>query len=393
MFTFLKRKFINPLLELLYDSRAIGIILLSCAILSLILSNIGTASWYTHIWHIELPSTFVQWHLPHTIHEWINDGLMSLFFFLAGMEIKREIKIGELSSIKKSILPIAAAIGGMLMPAILFQIFNKGTIFSSGWGIPMATDIAFSLGVASLLGKRVPISAKIFLTALAIIDDLGAILVIALFYGGEIQLSYLILSVAIGFLIFMLNKAISFGWLQCLLGLALWFCMYNSGIHATLAGIVLACLVPTKQLLYYEQKFHPIINFIILPLFALANTAIVLPKQSLQALNNNLSWGIIVALCIGKPLGIVSACWILVKRKLAILPSKINWPILIGIGFLAGIGFTMSIFISTLAFADLALQDTAKIAVLIASLLAMIVGCIWIIFSTARTKITIENNS
>lgn len=382
--SFLKRNFINPVLEWLYDSRAIGIILLSCTCISLLLSNISTENWYTHLWHIEF-KMLAAWHLPYSIHMWINDGLMTLFFFLAGMEIKREIKIGELSSIKKAILPIGAAVGGMIVPAVLFLLFNKGTIFAGGWGIPMATDIAFSLGIASLLGKKVPISAKIFLTALAIIDDLGAMLVIALFYGGAIQLTYLLLAAAIVFLIIMINKTIRFGWLQCLLGLALWFCMYNSGIHATLAGIVFAFLIPTKQLTDYEHKVHPVVNFIILPLFAFANTAIVFPQQGLQTLSNTLSWGIIIGLFIGKPLGIISACWVLVKNKIAVLPYKTNWSTLIGAGILAGIGFTMSIFISTLAFAATTTQDIAKIAVLIASILAMVIGYAWIMLTNKKT--------
>lgn len=374
--SFLKRNFTYPTLEWLHDSRAIGIILLSCTFISLFLSNIGNTA-YTHFWHIEYKA-LAAWHLPHNLYVWINDGLMTLFFFLAGMEIKRELKIGELSSIKKAILPMGAAVGGMVAPAVIFLILNKGTAFTMGWGIPIATDIAFSLGIASLLGKKMPVSAKIFLTALAIVDDLGAILVIALFYGGTVQLTYLLLSVSIVFLIIIINKTIRFGWLQCLLGLALWFCLYNSGIHATLAGVTFAFLVPTKQLIYYEHKIHLVVNFIILPLFALANTAIVFPQQGLQALNNTLSWGVMAGLFIGKPLGIVSLCWILVKNKIAVLPYKTSWPTLIGVGILAGIGFTMSIFISTLAFTEAAMQDIAKIAVLIASFLSMGIGYAWI---------------
>lgn len=385
LFSFIKKNFVNPLLELLYDSRAIGVLLLGCTVISLILSNIQTSYWYIHIWHIEW-KMFAQWHLPYNMHLWINDGGMSLFFFLAGMEIKREIKMGELSSIKKSILPIGAAIGGMIIPVILFLLINKGNIFNKGWGIPMATDIAFSLGIASLLGKKVPTAAKIFLTALAIIDDLGAILVIALFYGQEIQLTYLILAITIAFLIFMLNKAIPFGWIQCSLALVLWYCMYNSGIHATLAGIVFAFLVPTKQLVQYEHKIHPIVNFLILPLFALINTTIIFPAQNIQILNNSLLWGIIMGLLVGKPLGIGFACYFLIKIKWAVLPSKTTVSTLIGIGILAGIGFTMSIFISTLAFSSLFIQDIAKIAVLLASLLAIIVGCIWIIITNKNIK-------
>lgn len=248
-----------------------------------------------------------------------------------------------------------------------------------GWAVPMATDIAFTLGIASLLGSRVPVALKIFITALAIIDDLGAIIVIALFYGGQLNIIYLILSLLILLTLLALKKNRSkLGWYTWLLGIALWYTMFNSGIHATVAGVLFAFTIPVKKLADLELKFHTPVYFIIMPIFALANTAIVLPEAGLGALNNSFSWGIIAGLFIGKPLGICLACYWMIKQKWATLPSKTNWHQLIGAGILAGIGFTMSIFISMLAFKDSASQDIAKIAVLISSILSMIVGYLWL---------------
>ena len=376
------RHFIDPLTAFIHDSRAIGITLLSCTILSLCLANFSiTSETFTHFWHMSFDGT-AEHHfhasflsLPNSPLVIINDLLMAFFFCLAGMEIKREMVNGELSSFKKSLLPIAAAIGGMIVPAIIFAQFNRGGNYMNGWAIPTATDIAFTLGIASLLGKRVPVSLKIFLTALAIIDDLGAIIVIALFYGGDIQWMYLLCSAVIVAAILLLNKRkINFGILHIVLGLLLWYCMFNSGIHATVAGVVFAFLIPTELLKRFELKMHIPVYFIIIPLFALANTAIVLPANALQTLNSSLSWGIIAGLCMGKPLGICLAVYVLVNRKWADLPSGVDWHKIIGAGMLAGIGFTMSIFISTLAFNEAATQDIAKISVLIASVIAMIAG-------------------
>ncbi len=382
------RHFVNPLKAFLHDSSAIGISLLSCTFISLLLSNISiTADFYLPVWNFSFDGTnnhhahLLFLSLPNSPLLIINDFLMAFFFFLAGMEIKREMVNGELSSFKKSLLPIVAAIGGMIIPAIIFAIFNLGGNYMKGWAIPTATDIAFTLGIASLLGKRVPVSLKIFLTALAIIDDLGAIVVIALFYGGDIHFIYLLCCAIIVGLMLLLNKRkTSFGIIQIILGLILWYCMFNSGIHATVAGVIFAFLIPVDLLKKFELKIHIPVYFIIMPIFALANTAIIFPKDSLQALSNTLSWGIIAGLCFGKPLGIFSACYFLVKKKFAELPSGVDWHKLIGAGMLAGIGFTMSIFISTLAFNETAKQDVAKISVLLASLIAMIAGYVFLQF-------------
>ncbi len=394
-----KKFFRDPLNHFLHDSSSIGITLLVCTALSLIITNWGKigenylAMWnysfsgvpdhHIHLWGLDLPNS------PLLL---INDGLMAVFFFLAGMEIKREMLQGELASIKQSLLPVFGALGGMIVPAILFSLINKGTDNVRGWAIPTATDIAFTLGVASLLGKRIPTGLKVFLTALAIIDDLGAIIVIAIFYGSELHLIYLLGTISLTGIIYFLNyKKVAFGFWQIICGIALWYCMFNSGIHATVAGVIFAFLVPTDLLRKYEDKIHIPVYFIIIPIFALANTAIPLPEGSLAALNTKLSWGIKIGLCLGKPLGITAFCYYLVKRKWAELPEGVNLYKLIGAGMLAGIGFTMSIFISTLAFEDVATQNEAKVSVLVASITAIILGYLWFRFEK-KPPLKIEAN-
>jgi NhaA family Na+:H+ antiporter len=304
---------------------------------------------------------------------------MSVFFLLAGMEIKREFTTGELSSIEQSSLPIVGAIGGMLVPAILFALINKGTSNMSGWAIPSATDIAFTLGIASLLGKRVPNSLKVFLTALAIIDDLGAIIIIAIFYGATINIIYLIGVAAAGVTLWLLNKKYkTLTIVHGLVGILLWYCMHRAGIHATVAGVVFAFLMPVNALAKWELRLNKPVYFFIIPLFALANTAIILPTNSLETLSSTVSLGIMAGLVIGKPLGITLACYMFIKNKKGGLPANTNWKIFISANFLAGIGFTMSIFIATLAFSSSLLQDQAKVAVLCASLVAAILGSLFL---------------
>jgi Na+:H+ antiporter, NhaA family len=385
MFGVLKRKFINPLAEIFGDSRAIGIVLLICTFTSLLVSNLAYGEVYQRFWQTEFEALH-QLHLPHTLLHWINDGLMAVFFFLVGMEIKRELVDGELKSIRQSILPIAGALGGMFVPALLFTLFNKGTAFQTGWGIPTATDIAFSLGIASLLGNKVPVGLKIFLTALAIIDDLGAILIIAIFYGSAINYVALIGCVAVIAVILVLNAfSKRFGFVQVILGILLWYFMFNSGIHATVAGVLFAFLVPARLLTTFENKLHHPVYFLVMPVFALANTAIRFPAEGLAVLNGSLPWGIILGLFVGKPLGIFLASFIMVKLRLADLPKNTSFYKMIGAGILAGIGFTMSIFIATLAFTDTTLQDVSKIAVLAASFISMIIGFVWLYKSKHET--------
>lgn len=381
----LRKYFGSPIEAFIHDSRSVGITLLVCTAFSLILTNWGEiGAHYLAMWNFSFSGTsdlhihLIGLDLPNSPLLFINDGLMAAFFFLAGMEIKREMLEGELASVKQSLLPVFGAIGGMIVPAILFSLINKGTDNIRGWAIPTATDIAFTLGVAALLGKRIPTGLKVFLTALAIIDDLGAIIVIAIFYGSELQLVYLFGVIAFTTIIYILNyKKIAFGFWQILCGIALWYCMFNSGIHATVAGVIFAFLVPTNLLKKFEDKIHFPVYFLIIPIFALANTAIPLPSGSLAALNTKLSWGIKIGLCLGKPLGITTFCYYLVKRKWAELPDGVNFYKLIGAGILAGIGFTMSIFISTLAFEHVATQNEAKVSVLAASISAIIIGYLW----------------
>lgn len=377
----IRSRFINPILEFIHDSRAVGITLFVCTIISMVLANTGAAERYIGFWNMELHAPEIL-HLPHSLLHWINDLLMAAFFFLVGMEIKRELLAGELSSFKKSIMPIAAAIGGMLAPAGIFLLFNAGTGFQHGWGIPMATDIAFSLGVASLLGKKVPFSLKVFLMALAIIDDLGAILVIALFYGGDVQVKFLLAGAAICVALFILGKTkMKFNFIHIILGLLLWYVVFRSGIHATIAGVVFALFVPLKDLSNFIHRLHDPVNFLILPIFALANTAIPIPSDFAGAISTSLSWGIIAGLVIGKPLGITFMSWLTVKLRLGEKPKGSTWFQLGGIGALAGIGFTMSIFISMLAFREVENQDISKIATLIASLAAVFIGYLWLNFA------------
>jgi NhaA family Na+:H+ antiporter len=378
----------------LHSNQSIGITLLVCTVVSLFLANWQfSTKVYTGLWNLSFDGT-LEHHthlfflsLPNSPSLVINDFLMAIFFFLAGMEIKRELVQGELSTVKKSLLPIFAAIGGMIVPALLFAMIARGSSYMPGWAIPTATDIAFTLGVASLLGKRVPAGLKVFITALAIIDDLGAILVIAIFYGGSLQWIYLLGTAVITIIIHQLNKRkIAFGWPHFLLGLVLWYCMFNSGIHATVAGVVFAMLVPVPLLPTYEKAFHTPVFFIILPIFALANTAIVFPANPIHSLSGPLSLGIIAGLVIGKPLGIFLSCYFLISKKWAQLPDGVNWHKLIGAGILAGIGFTMSIFISALAFTNAATEDIAKISVLVASLLAMVLGYGWLYAEKKQIK-------
>jgi NhaA family Na+:H+ antiporter len=372
---FLKRSFLSPLLEFIHDSRAVGIMLIICTAVSLLISNTGWGNSYAAFWNSE---THLSHFVPHTVIHWINDGLMAIFFFQVGMEIKRELLCGELASFKKSILPVAGALGGMLVPALIFFAFNKGTEFQTGWGIPMATDIAFSLGVASLLGRRVPLSLKIFLTALAIIDDLGAIVAIAVFYTETIQFGYLFGGLGvIAFLAIWNYFKLPFGFWNFLLGLVTWFCFFNSGVHATIAGVLFAFTIPIKKLDHIEHSLHNYVNFLIIPVFALANTAIIVPDGFVQNLGNNLSIGIMAGLLIGKPLGIVGLTFLLVKLKAGSLANDIQWKHMIGLGLLAAIGFTMSIFISMLAFKSSFTQDESKMAVMVASFIAMLLAYAW----------------
>jgi len=368
----LRYKIMTPLRFFLNDSRATGVLLLGCTLVSVLLATFsGGSGWYTHLWSNEIPFAG-SLHLPGNFLEWINNFMMAFFFLLAGMEIKRELLNGELSSFKKAVLPFGAAFGGMLFPAIIFILFNLHSNYSHGWGIPTATDIAFSLAAASLLGKRFPVGLKILLMALAIIDDLGAILVIALFYGGHVNWLFLGLSgLVYGVLLACNYFKLKFGAVQIVLGLCLWYMMLQSGIEASITGVLFAFALPVEALGIIEKAIHRWVNFLILPLFALANTAILIPSDILGALNTSIGLGVVFGLVIGKPLGIFLVSRLLVALDIAHLPANVRWKQVFGMGTLAGIGFTMSIFTTMLAFNESAARDISKVAILTGVVLSL----------------------
>lgn len=372
------KKAFNPLRLFLNDSRATGVILLFCTAFSLFFSNNSlTGITYRHLWQVEFlhVSSII---LPSSFTHWINDFLMAFFFLLAGMEIKRELVEGELSSVKKAVLPFGAALGGMMVPACIFLLFNAGSHYSHGWGIPTATDIAFSLGVASLLGKRIPVGLKILLMALAIIDDLGAIVVIAFFYGGNISWIYLLLAGILYASLWVCNiMKLKLTLLQLILSLGLWFCLLNAGIEGSITGVLVAFAMPIGYLPKIEKAIHGYVNFLIIPLFAIANTAILIPDNILGSFKSTVSLGVIAGLVLGKPLGIFLFSRLMVALKLAKLPQMVNWKQLLGMGALAGIGFTMSIFTTNLAFDQEVTKDVSKIAILVSMLLSLGISAIY----------------
>ena len=360
-----------------------GITLIACTIISMMLANTVFGENYTHFWH----STFGG----QSVEYWINDGLMTIFFLLIGLELEREIYIGELSNIKDALLPIFGALGGMIIPAGIYLWLNFGTTTQSGAGIPMATDIAFALGILSLLGKKVPTSLKVFLTALAVIDDLGAIMVIAIFYTKAII--WLNLFIAMGIFVFLiiLNRLKIRNLIPYLIGgVVMWYFMLNSGIHATITGVLLAFAIPfgnggEKSTSYILQHFlHKPVAFLVLPLFALANTAIMINTDLGEIITQKFSLGISLGLVIGKPIGIVLISFLAVSFGICKLPDDLNWKSITGVGFLGGIGFTMSIFITLLAFDDFELQNDSKITILIASIIAALIGFVLLNFSLKR---------
>ncbi len=354
-----------------------GLVLMACTVLSLIFANTPFQSIYNQLWNFEVAG--------HTSAHWVNDGLMTIFFLLVGLELEREVYIGELSTIKKAMLPVIAALGGMLIPAGIYFFINANTPTQSGVGIPMATDIAFALAVLSLLGNRVPLSLKVFLTALAVIDDLGAILVIAVFYTDTLQWMNLFIALGTFGLLIMLNRMKIHNLIPYLIGgVVMWYFMLHSGVHATISGVLLAFAIPfgtgdRKSISYVLQEFlHFPVSFIILPLFALANTNIVIPAQWIAGLMELNSIGIAAGLFIGKPVGITLFSYLSALASLTRLPGDLNWKHIFGAGILGGIGFTMSIFITLLAFKDQRFIDGSKIAIIITSTLAGVAGFIFL---------------
>ncbi|MCF8320643.1 MAG: Na+/H+ antiporter NhaA [Flavobacterium sp.] len=359
------------------SEKAGGFVLIFATLISLLLANSIFQSEYLQLWNNKIGN--------HSLVEWINDGLMTIFFLLIGLELEREVYIGELSTLKKAALPLIGAIGGMIIPALIYAGFNLGTTTQSGIGIPMATDIAFAIGILSLLGSRVPTSLKVFLTALAVIDDLGAIFVIAVFYTSSISLMNLGIALGILALLFILNRLKVNNIIPYLIGgILMWYFMLNSGVHATITGVLLAFVIPfgdgkKKSISYQLQHYlHQPVAFLILPLFALANTCIVLNSNWYEGLSHSNSIGIILGLFIGKPIGIWLFSYLGVLIGIGVLPKSLNWNSIFGAAILGGIGFTMSIFISLLAFDNNSDIINSKIAILIASTIAAITGFIYL---------------
>ncbi len=359
--------------EFFNSEKAGGLILVFVAAISLVLANSALQTSYINFWQTDFAG--------HSIVHWINDGLMAIFFLLIGLELEREVYKGELSDIKNAALPIFGAFGGIFVPAGLFLLLNFGTDTQPGAGIPMATDIAFAIGILSLLGSRVPTSLKVFLTALAIIDDLGAIIIIAIFYTTSLSFTNLFIALGIFAMLLLLNRLKVHNLIPYMAGgVAMWYFMLNSGVHATVAGVLLAFAIPfgdgdEKSPSYLLQHFlHKPVAFFILPLFALANTGIAIGDDWQNGLGQSNSLGIMAGLVIGKPLGIWLFSFIGVGLGLCVMPSDLKWKNIVGAGFLGGIGFTMSIFITLLAFDDTDIINNSKIAIIIASLIAGIIG-------------------
>lgn len=418
---------IRPIQDFFHTQAIGGILLLAAAATAMILANTDLAPVYHQLWEIRLRIGIGEFSVDKTLHHWINDGLMALFFFLVGLEIKREFLVGELASIRKATLPIAAALGGMVMPALFYWLINGGREGQPGWGIPMATDIAFALGALALLGGKVPAGLLVFLTALAIVDDLGAVLVIALFYGEEISLAALVSGSVILLISYLFNKTgVRRLLIYVILGIALWLAFLKSGVHATVAGVLMAFTIPANALLTEEQfvrriqrlieKFqghgrvdnpleraedqqvviqeiemacrrveaplqriehglHPWVIYIIMPIFGLANAGVEIPFYAIgDALGQPVIMGIVAGLFLGKQSGIILFSWLSVRLGWADLPSEVTWRHLYGASLLAGIGFTMSLFIASLAFPDPTLLAQAKVGILIASTLSGITG-------------------
>ncbi|WP_025764934.1 Na+/H+ antiporter NhaA [Dyadobacter tibetensis] len=377
---------LKPFKEFFQSGSIGGLILIGCVFISMIIANTEAGPAFEALLSKELGIHTESLHLRYPILLWINDGLMAIFFLLVGLEIKRELVEGELSSLKKAALPIFAALGGVILPASIYIFINQGTHTASGWGIPMATDIAFAIAIINMLGDKVPASLKIFLAALAIVDDLMAILVIAIFYSSDLHFQYLFFAAGIFLFLLALNKAgVKQLWAYLIPGVFIWYFIHHSGIHATIAGVLTAFAIPTTP----DAKESPLeklehilvnpVNFIIMPLFALANTNIRFQSEMIDGLTTPLGLGIIAGLVLGKPIGIALFSWISVKLGFSNLPNRAGWKHVIGVGMLGGIGFTMSVFIAILSFAgEELIMAEAKFAILLGSIISGGMGYLWL---------------
>jgi NhaA family Na+:H+ antiporter len=426
---------VRPFQRFTAQEASAGIVLLACAIAALIWANSPWSHSYHELWDTHLKVGFADYTLDKPLHFWINDALMAVFFFVVGLEIKRAILVGELASPKRAALPIAAAVGGMAIPAALYAAVNVGGEGSSGWGIPMATDIAFSLGVLALLGSRIPISLKVFLTAFAIVDDIGAVAVIALFYTDEVAWTNVLVAVGLLGVLGLLNwLGVRHAVVYTIVGLGVWLSFLTSGIHATVAGILIAATIPSSvrinprefvehgramldqferdirrthsehatieqsaaveeleracmdvesPLQQLEHDLHPWVAFAVMPVFALANAGVALDGGLLDALSGRVALGVLAGLVIGKQMGIFAFAWLAIQTGIAAKPNDVSWRQIYGISWLGGIGFTMSIFITGLALNGEELVSESKLAILVASLICGAVGW-WILRTPAR---------
>lgn len=375
------KKLTKLFVEFLESEKVSGNILILCTVISIAIANSDFGKGYSDFWHTEVGIEMGSIALKYSFEHWINDGLMAIFFLLIGLEIERELYSGELAELKDATLPVLAALGGMSVPALLHFLLNRGTETQAGIGIPMATDIAFVIGVLALLGNRVPAALKVFVVAFAIVDDLGAIIVIAVFYCGEFSPLYFVLVFGILGAMLILNRlGVSRLAFYLIPGVLMWYCMLKSGVHATLAGVLLAFAIPfglgdeESPSYRLQHLLHKPVAFIIMPLFALANTGIALTGNWVEGLVTSNSLGIFAGLLVGKPVGIVLFSFLSVKLGLSHLPSDVLWKHIIGAGFLGGIGFTMSIFITLLAFSCPEIIQTSKTTILVSSLLAGVMG-------------------
>ncbi len=391
----MKTKLTTLFLEFFESERASGVILLLAAITSIVVANSPVGKEFQDFWHLKIGFDLGFLHLRYDLSHWINDGLMAVFFLLIGLEIEREIYVGELSDLKNASLPIFAAMGGMLVPALIYLALNLGKSTQNGFGIPMATDIAFALGALTLLGDKVPTSIKVFLAAFAIIDDLGAMLVIAFFYADGFSLSYLLLAFAVfAFLLLLNRRGVNSLPTYLLLGILMWYLLLQSGVHASIAGVLLAFAIPfrdasTSTPSYKLQHFlNKPVALLVMPLFALANTGILISGIFLRDIVTFNTAGIFAGLLIGKPLGIVLFALAAIRFGFAKLPEEMGFKDLLGVGFLGGIGFTMSIFITILAFGESAVSQSSKIAILLGSFTSAVIGLL--ILSSNSSSSTVD---
>jgi NhaA family Na+:H+ antiporter len=370
--------------EFLDTEAAGGIVLLAATFVALLWANSPWQDSYGRLWHTELTFSLGRWKISEDLGHWVNDALMTLFFFVVGLEIKRELVTGELRDRRRVALPAIAAIGGMVVPALLYLAFNAGSAGEDGWGIPMATDIAFAIGVLAVLGSRVPAGLKLFILTLAIVDDVGAIVVIAVFYSRGIAAGWLAVAVTLVLAIAVLRRVRIF-WVPAyvLLGAGVWLATFNSGVHATIAGVVLGLLTPMSPPVAerLEHALHPWTSFVVVPIFALANAGVTFRSGTFDAPGASLvAIGIVVGLVAGKTVGITAAAWLAVRAGAARLPDGVRWAQLVGVAAVAGIGFTVSLFVAGLAFGDGSpIEDAAKLGILGASALAAALGALLLV--------------